>query len=61
MVVDYRQVIIALEGDEAGRRSSNEIAGRFARCVWVRVVEVPKSKQPDGLSRLELQTLLDLS
>ena len=54
----FRRAVIMLDGDEAGRKAVVEIAGRLARKVWVRVVEVPDGKQPDQLSTEELRTLL---
>jgi DNA primase len=58
LVSHFRQVVVMLDGDEAGRRAAGEIAGRLARKVWVRVVDVPEGRQPDQLSIGELQALL---
>ena len=54
----FRQVVLMLDGDEAGRRAAGEIAGKLAHKVWVRVVDVPEGRQPDQLSTEELQALL---
>jgi DNA primase len=58
LVGHFRQVVVMLDGDEAGRRAAGEIAGRLAHKLWVRVVDVPEGKQPDQLSTGELQALL---
>jgi DNA primase len=54
----FRRAVIMLDGDEAGRKAVVEIAGRLARKMWMRVVNVPDGKQPDQLSTEELQALL---
>src|ERR1022692_2968374 len=54
----FRQVVLMLDGDEAGRKAAGDIAGRLAHTVWVRVVEVPQGKQPDQLSIGEIGGLL---
>src|ERR1019366_8747638 len=58
LVAHFRQVVIMLDGDEAGRKAAGEIAGRLAHRVWVRVVDLPDGKQPDQLSTAELQAVL---
>jgi DNA primase len=58
LVAHFRQVVIVLDSDEAGRRAATEIAGRLAHRVWVRVVDVHNGKQPDQFSTQELQELL---
>src|ERR1017187_9183698 len=54
----FRQVVLMLDGDEAGRRAAGDIAGRLARRAWVRVVDVPAGKQPDQLLTQEVRELL---
>jgi DNA primase len=58
LVAQFRQVVIMLDGDDAGRRAATEIAGRLAHRAWVRVVDLPDGKQPDQLAIEELQQLL---
>jgi DNA primase len=58
LVAHFRQVVILLDGDEAGRKAVEEIAGRLVHKLWVRVVDVPDGKQPDELPAEELQALL---
>ena len=54
----FRQVVIMLDGDEAGRKAAGEIAGRIAHKLWVRVVDVPEGGQPDQLSMEVVHRLL---
>ena len=58
LVREFRQVVVMLDGDEAGRKAAGEIAGRLAHKVWVRVVGVPDGRQPDKLSMEELRGML---
>ena len=58
LVAHFKQVVIMLDGDEAGRSATGEIATRLARRLWVRVVDVGDGRQPDQLSTGELQALL---
>ena len=58
LAAHFRQVVVMLDGDEAGRKAAGEIAGRLAHRVWVRVVDLPEGKQPDQLSTAELQAVL---
>ena len=60
LVRHFRQVVVMLDGDEAGRKAAGEIAGRLAHKVWVRVVDVSEARQPDQLSMEELQALLSV-
>jgi DNA primase len=58
LVAHFRQVVVMLDGDEAGRKAAGEIGGRLVHKVWVRVVDLPDGKQPDQLSTAELQAVL---
>ena len=58
LVENFDSVILLLDGDEAGRTATSELALRLVRKVFVRVVDVPEGKQPDQLSSKELQKLL---
>jgi|SRR5579883_1351696 len=51
-------VLLMLDGDEAGKRATDEIGGRLLRSVFVKAVTVPEGKQPDMLSAGELRELL---
>lgn len=58
LVRHFRQVVVLLDGDEAGRRAAGQIASRLVHKLWVRALEVPDGKQPDQLSIEEIQGLL---
>jgi DNA primase len=58
IVAHFRQVIIMLDGDEAGRRAARDIASRLVRKVYVRVVYLPEGNQPDQCSPYKLRELL---
>jgi DNA primase len=58
LVAHFRQVVIMLDGDEAGLNAAAAMAVRLAHKVWVRVVDVPDGRQPDQLSTSELQDLI---
>ncbi|PWU12015.1 MAG: hypothetical protein C5B51_01680 [Terriglobia bacterium] len=58
LIANFRQVVIMLDGDEAGRKATAEIASRLVRYLWVRVVEVTEGRQPDELPLAELRLLL---
>ena len=51
-------VLLMLDGDEAGRKGTDEIMLRLGRKVWTKAVCVPDGKQPDQMSADELQALL---
>lgn len=54
----FRQIILMLDGDEAGRRASSIIASRLERSCAVRVIELAASTQPDQLSEQAIQEVL---
>jgi DNA primase len=58
IVSKFRQVTLMLDGDDAGRKAAEEIAGRLVRKLYVRVVELPDGGQPDTLSADNLAGLL---
>ena len=55
----FKRVTIMLDGDEAGQKAAEEIAGRLVHKMFVRIIELPESKQPDKLSPEELRKLLN--
>jgi DNA primase len=60
LVEHFDEVVLLLDGDEAGRKGSQEIAARLLHKLFVRVVDVPAGKQPDQMSSEEIRTALSL-
>jgi DNA primase len=58
LVSHFPRVAIMLDGDEAGRAASAEIASRLVAKLWVRVSDAGERMQPDQLSIDEIQALL---
>jgi DNA primase len=54
----FKQVVILLDGDEAGRSAADEIAAQLVKKLFVRIVDVGQNRQPDQLSKEEIQSLL---
>jgi len=56
----FAEIILMLDGDEAGRKATDEIRDRL-ECVMysVRIVQLPEGVQPDQLSDDEIRSLLD--
>jgi DNA primase len=55
----FREIVVFLDGDDAGRQAAKEIAARLAPSQWVRVISLADGLQPDHLSSAELQQLLE--
>lgn len=55
---NFSQVVLMLDGDEAGQQGTAEILPRLARRVFVRVVDLADGKQPDMLSSAEISSIL---
>ena len=45
----FSRVILMLDGDDAGRRATDDIARRLRQHASVRVVHLPDAMQPDQL------------
>ena len=59
LAAHFRQVVIMLDGDEAGSRATDECLVRLARRgLWVTAVVLRPGQQPDQLSTEELKDLL---
>ena len=57
----FGQVIVMLDGDEAGSAAAQGIADRLRQIVYhVDVVDLPDNVQPDQLSQDELQKFIDV-
>jgi len=46
----FRRIILMLDGDDAGRRATADIAARLQQHASVRVIHLPDAVQPDQLS-----------
>jgi hypothetical protein len=53
-----RPVTLMLDGGEAGRAASEEVAGVIANVAWCRIVHLANGRQPDNVDRAELEQLL---
>jgi DNA primase len=54
----YRQLVLMLDGDETGRRGSQQLAARLLGKVSLSVAAVPGGSQPDQLSSEEINRIL---
>jgi DNA primase len=54
----FREIVLMLDGDEAGRRASRKVAAQLAGDCRVRVVGVAAGAQPDQLSERMIQQIL---
>jgi DNA primase len=50
----FQQLVLMLDGDEAGRRASQQLAARLRGKVSLSMVGVPSGRQPDQLSSEEI-------
>jgi DNA primase len=53
-----RHVTVMLDGDEAGRAASEEVAGAIGNVAWSRIVHLPDCAQPDTVDGAVLEHLL---
>ena len=53
----FRNVVLLMDGDKAGRNAGVEIAGRLVSKLATRLVEVPTGSQPDQLCADQIQCL----
>jgi DNA primase len=58
LVKNAGMVLLMLDGDEAGQKGTDEIMLRLGRRIWAKAVTLPAGKQPDQMSREEIQWLL---
>ena len=54
----FAQLVLMLDGDEAGRRASQQLAARLSGRVSLTRVVVPSGGQPDQLSNEEIEWIL---
>lgn len=55
---NFAGVIVMLDGDEAGRAGTDDCLLRLGRRMWVKAVPLDEGKQPDMLSRDQLDNVL---
>jgi DNA primase len=55
---NFNSVVVMMDGDDAGRRATDECLARLGRRVWVRAVSLPQDAQPDQLDAQEIASLL---
>jgi DNA primase len=53
----FREVVLLLDGDNAGRRAGTTIAQRLVSKVSTRLVEIPEGSQPDTLCADQIRCL----
>ena len=61
LLARFREVVLMLDGDEAGRRATQQLAERLRGKVSLSIVEVPSGRQPDQLPREEMERILSLA
>jgi DNA primase catalytic core len=54
----FQQLVLMLDGDEAGRRASQQVAARLRGKVSLSMVGLPSGRQPDQLSNEEIERIL---
>lgn len=54
----FRELVLMLDGDETGRRASQQLAAQLRRKVSLSLVQVPSGRQPDQLSKEEIERIL---
>jgi DNA primase len=54
----FKGVCLFLDGDEAGRRATEDILVRLGYRLWVHAVALPAGAQPDGVSEEEIRNAL---
>jgi len=55
----FRQTVLMLDGDNAGRAATAIVAARLRRWLSVKVAHVPLGRQPDQLSADEIRSLFN--
>jgi DNA primase len=54
----FRDLVLMLDGDEAGQRASRVIVTRLRETLTLHIAQVPEGRQPDQLSPTEIQRIL---
>jgi len=58
LLARFREMVLMLDGDEAGRCATRQLAARLRRRRSLAVAEVPGGRQPDQLSSEEIERIL---
>ena len=58
LAAHFRHVVVVLDGDEAGRKGTEECLVKLGRRVYVRAVELPEGQAPDGMPLAEIRKAL---
>jgi DNA primase len=58
ILAGFSRVVLMLDGDEAGRGATQEIATRIMPKTFVKAIRLPDGKQPDQLSSEEIKSIL---
>lgn len=54
----FSGVLVMLDGDEAGRKGTDDCLLRLGRLMWVKGITLPENKQPDQFSSNEIKTII---
>lgn len=58
LLARFGELVLMLDGDEAGRRATQQLAARLRGRSSLFIAEVPSGRQPDQLSSEEIQRIL---
>ena len=58
LLARFREVVLMLDGDEAGRCATRQLAARLEGRIPLHTAEVPSGRQPDQLSSEEIERIL---
>jgi DNA primase len=58
LLASFREVVLMLDGDEAGRCATRRVAARLRGRISLHIAEVPSGRQPDQLSSEEIEQIL---
>ena len=60
LVSHFNRFVLLFDGDDAGRKVTEDSLTRLARRAFVRVIELPDGRQPDQFSPEELRLIVGL-
>ncbi len=59
LVQRFKRIVLMFDGDEAGRKATEECLVGLGRKMWIAAVTLPGGQQPDQLSAEHVQKLLE--